>query len=78
MLITDDGRGFDPEQVLHGSHNDRRAWGLLGMQERVALVDGRLNVHSVPGAGTTVDVVIPLKTSEGRDERTRQDQAVVG
>ena len=78
MLITDDGRGFDPEQVLHGSHNDRRAWGLLGMQERVALVDGRLNVHSVPGAGTTVDVVIPLKSSEGRDERTRQDQAVVG
>jgi signal transduction histidine kinase len=52
-VIEDDGRGFAEEQ---GSEN---GLGLLGMRERVALVDGRLSVESSPGAGTTLSIEVP-------------------
>jgi signal transduction histidine kinase len=53
-VIEDDGEGFDPAYV----HED--GLGLLGMRERVALLDGRLTVESTPGAGTTLAVEVPL------------------
>src|SRR5919201_260106 len=34
--------------------------GLLGMRERVSLIDGRLTVESTPGAGATLAVEVPL------------------
>jgi signal transduction histidine kinase len=52
-VIEDDGRGFAEGQ---GSGN---GLGLLGMRERVALVDGRLTVESSPGAGTTLSIEVP-------------------
>lgn len=54
LLITvqDDGRGFAPAA---GSHPPGRGgFGLLGMQERVTLLGGRLDIRSAPGEGTTV------------------------
>jgi signal transduction histidine kinase len=53
-VIEDDGRGFSP-----GSTEDGGV-GLVGMRERVALVDGRLTVESRAGAGTTVVVEVPM------------------
>jgi signal transduction histidine kinase len=53
-VIEDDGRGFSP-----GSTEDGGV-GLVGMRERVALVDGRLTVESREGAGTTVVVEVPM------------------
>ena len=38
--------------------------GLVGMQERVTLLGGRLHIESSPGAGTRVAVTLPLV--EGR------------
>jgi signal transduction histidine kinase len=55
VVIEDDGRGFDPEEA----RGERL--GLLGMEERIALVDGRLLVESRPGQGTTVAVEVPLR-----------------
>ena len=54
-LIEDDGRGFAPA--------DRRedGLGILGMQERIALVNGRLTVESSPGKGTTLAIEVPLR-----------------
>ena len=53
-VVEDDGQGFATDKsVDHGV-------GLLGMRERVALVDGRLTVESSEGAGTTVVVEVPL------------------
>jgi signal transduction histidine kinase len=51
-VIEDDGRGF-----AEGSSGD--GLGLLGMSERVALIDGRLRVESSPGAGTTLSIEVP-------------------
>jgi signal transduction histidine kinase len=53
-VIEDDGRGFDAETV----HED--GLGLLGMRERVALLEGRLLVESAPESGTTLVAEVPL------------------
>ena len=53
-LVEDDGEGFDPGAVPEAG------LGLLGMRERVALVEGRLTLESSPGAGTTLAVEVPL------------------
>jgi signal transduction histidine kinase len=53
-VIEDDGDGFDPRAVR------KEAIGLLGMRERLALLDGRLEIESRPGAGTTVVAEVPF------------------
>jgi len=48
VVIEDDGRGFSPESAA------AEGLGLIGMRERLALVDGTLTVESSPGSGTTL------------------------
>jgi signal transduction histidine kinase len=52
LSVEDDGRGFDARRV--------RGLGLVGMEERVHHLGGALRVHSRPGSGTTIAVVLPL------------------
>ncbi|MFW6096451.1 MAG: GAF domain-containing sensor histidine kinase [Chloroflexota bacterium] len=68
LAITDNGRGFDPRAAMQVNGAQRRAWGLLGMQERVALVGGVCEIASREGDGSTVRVVIPLNSEEENDE----------
>ena len=56
LTIEDDGCGFDQE----GSASDRAGLGLLGMQERAALIGGKVEIESSPGNGTTVYVRVPV------------------
>ncbi len=51
LTVRDDGRGFDPAAP-------RAGFGLLGMQERVVLAGGSLDVTSAPGGGTTVHATL--------------------
>jgi signal transduction histidine kinase len=60
VVAEDDGRGFDPEAQEFAKGTGRRL-GLLGMEERAALVGGRLTVESRPGAGTAVFLEIPVE-----------------
>ena len=53
LIVIDDGRGFDPDQV----HPDR--FGLRGLHERAKLLGGKLKVESSPGCGTRVEASIP-------------------
>ena len=53
LSITDDGIGFDLDDVPGCA----RSYGLSGMKERTEQMDGRFNVESVPGKGTTVRAV---------------------
>lgn len=61
LVAEDDGRGFDPARVLDSRHS-RPAWGLLGIQERMALVGGTFDLWSKPGAGTRITVRVPLNS----------------
>jgi len=65
LLVTDDGKGFDLEEVLN-SPDRTRALGLLGMQERVGLCGGSLTVESERGRGTRIRAEIPLPSEDGR------------
>jgi signal transduction histidine kinase len=53
LLVSDDGDGF--EQHDGTAPVGRGSLGLVGMRERLHLVGGRVDVHSSPGRGTTVD-----------------------
>ncbi len=63
LIISDDGVGMDPEQVLQGS--TARGLGLTGMQERAELTDGRLSIHSSPDKGTSIRVCWPIRELSG-------------
>jgi signal transduction histidine kinase len=54
LAIEDDGRGFTRKDEGDGG------FGLVGMRERVASLDGSLAVESSPGAGTRISVEIPF------------------
>lgn len=56
LIVKDDGRGFDPVKVSGG-------YGLQGMQERVAVLQGRLQLESQPGCGCCISVGIPMHIS---------------
>jgi two-component system sensor histidine kinase UhpB len=55
--IRDDGLGFDVEAMLASKE---RGLGLFGMQERMALVGGRLQLSAWRGGGTLVRAEVPL------------------
>jgi signal transduction histidine kinase len=71
--VKDDGAGFDLNQVMSGKVPP--SWGLLGMQERAALLGGEVNIESQPGQGTAVQINIPylLKESEVSDDDSAAD-----
>jgi signal transduction histidine kinase len=54
VSIRDDGTGFDPSEHTDG-------FGILGMHERVHLLDGTLRIDSSPGQGTTIEVSFPIQ-----------------
>jgi signal transduction histidine kinase len=56
--IQDDGRGFDPATTLQGREGGGR--GLRNLQARAAALGGSLEVHSVPGSGTTLTLMVPF------------------
>lgn len=51
LEVRDDGAGFDPELAS--------GFGLRGMRDRAAQIDGTLDVRSAPGEGTTIAVEVP-------------------
>ncbi|HLE52192.1 MAG TPA: GAF domain-containing sensor histidine kinase [Anaerolineales bacterium] len=71
LEIEDDGVGFDPGSV-NSSYEHRGSLGMVNMRERAELVNGVLNIDSVEGRGTRVQLLIPL-TNEAH-ERLRRRQ----
>jgi two-component system sensor histidine kinase UhpB len=63
--IQDDGQGFDITSIPMVPASNDHGLGLLGMRERAALLDGTCTIISHLYQGTTIDVVVPLKSMEG-------------
>jgi signal transduction histidine kinase len=57
--VADDGRGFDASGKGYGT-------GLQGIADRLAAVDGTLEVQSALGAGTTVRGSVPIANARPR------------
>ncbi|RMF00638.1 MAG: GAF domain-containing protein, partial [Chloroflexi bacterium] len=58
VVVEDNGKGFDPEEA-----GRKKRLGLLGIRERVKMLDGTLRVESSPTAGTTINVEVPYVNS---------------
>ena len=58
LTVTDNGKGFEVPELL-SDLGDVGTLGLIGMQERAKLLDGKLSISSQPGQGTTLVVEIP-------------------
>lgn len=55
LNIEDNGLGFDTELT-----KTKKSFGILGMKERVASLNGRFDLSSVPGNGTRISIHIPI------------------
>ncbi len=64
LVVRDDGAGFDVE-AAHSRATRGESLGLLGMEERVLLLGGTLDIDSAPGQGTEVRARIPLGPRSG-------------
>jgi two-component system sensor histidine kinase UhpB len=60
LVVSDDGRGFDP-QALQASY------GIRGMRERALLIGAQLRLRARPAGGTEVRLRIPLETAGDAD-----------
>ncbi|HYG34366.1 MAG TPA: ATP-binding protein [Clostridia bacterium] len=65
LIVEDNGLGFDAERMRQ-SVAALGKLGLLGMEERVKLIGGSLEIESTPGSGTTVFARIPLVSEPSR------------
>lgn len=59
LSIADDGVGMTSQSVAAYARNGYHQ-GLIGLQERVALLNGQLTIESMQGRGTRLDVAVPL------------------
>jgi two-component system, chemotaxis family, CheB/CheR fusion protein len=67
LTISDDGRGFAVDQGKRMG-----GLGLIGMEERVRLLGGWIDVESSPGEGCTIHVHIPLKRKSKTNSKNKK------
>lgn len=56
LEVTDDGVGFDATTSVGGL-------GLRNMRERAFNVGGRIDLHSLPGSGTRLQMLLPIRSA---------------
>ncbi|MBP1947989.1 sensor histidine kinase [Virgibacillus litoralis] len=57
MVINDNGKGFDPALKRD------KSFGLIGMRERVEMLNGKLTINSTIGEGTKIMIKVPYELS---------------
>lgn len=60
VSVRDNGKGFVPGKV-----GRKNSFGILGMQERMLMLDGELEITSAPGQGTRLHLCIPIDAVSG-------------
>ena len=65
VRLEDDGRGFDLQEAL-ARDGDQKGLGLAAMHERARMLEGSLTIMSQKGAGTRVNLTIPIDKGRTR------------
>ncbi|MDX5422431.1 MAG: sensor histidine kinase [Hymenobacteraceae bacterium] len=60
VQYSDNGKGFDYENVMKAQEQGSSSIGLMNMQARVALANGTLSIQSEPGQGTKAEIKITI------------------
>lgn len=69
VRVFDDGRGIAPEQQNGSGH--ARHWGIQGMRERAAKLNGEFKIASSPAIGTEVSLQVPASVAYSIGVRDR-------
>lgn len=63
LQIKDRGIGFELSEILN---NPGEHYGLIGIKERIEMLNGKIDIHTVLNKGTTIKLIIPIE-QKGRD-----------
>lgn len=70
IVVSDNGIGFSKESIKKSDENN--GYGLMSMEERVTLLNGKFEINSSPGKGTKILVSIPIDIyGEVQDEKDK-------
>jgi len=58
MSVSDNGIGLHPD-----GRQKPGSFGLVGIEERLTILGGTFDIHSVPGAGTTIRITVPVSNT---------------
>ena len=59
MVIKDNGKGFDLKE--YNRNKDKKSFGLIGMKERIELLEGKITIDSKIGLGTFIMIQVPYQ-----------------
>ncbi|MCL6601881.1 MAG: ATP-binding protein [Paenibacillus sp.] len=66
IVVKDNGSGFNVQQMKN-EQSRRESFGLVGMRERVELLEGRMEIESAENQGTSVVIHIPTNVDKGKE-----------
>lgn len=66
IVVQDNGLGFKPE-LFQQKSKDHGHFGLIGMRERVELLEGRMEIESAENQGTKIVIHIPTNVEKGKE-----------
>ncbi|MFD0673646.1 sensor histidine kinase [Cohnella sp. GCM10027633] len=66
LRVEDNGVGFNLEAVMARARYDSH-FGLIGMKERVELLQGKIEFISAVGQGTKLNIEVPIKSDPGKE-----------
>src|SRR5262249_7963875 len=69
LSVSDSGSGFNVE-----SARSKKGLGLISMRERLRLIDGTISIDSRIGAGTSINVMVPLSRIPAVHEVSRSER----
>ncbi len=72
LSVSDQGRGFDPQEL-----KDTSGFGLLGIRERIELLDDRMKIKSAKGRGSRFHIIVPDGLKAKSTEKTTEDLVYV-
>ncbi len=65
IVVKDNGLGFNVKKV--SEQGSRESFGLVGMRERVELLEGRMEIESAENQGTSIVIHIPTNVEKGKE-----------
>lgn len=80
VSVEDEGRGFQLSEVAE-TDNLQKRFGLFSIKERMAMMNGRMEIQSLPEQGTRVTLIVPSDAvplperaadADGRPEKTTE------
>ncbi|CAM3526204.1 sensor histidine kinase [Marinicrinis lubricantis] len=66
LFIQDNGVGFDPS-IIGKKLREGENFGLMGMKERIELLEGTFEIESEVDAGTKLKIMVPINDSLGKE-----------